>query len=88
MVLADIDAAEAELRDPGPKLFRDRALAFPVAGMGRDMLLPMRKGDAEGRAMAALPLIAAACQSICLKWNSPPSFKPLGQRAVTVLVRV
>ena len=30
----------------------------------------------------------AECQSIALKLNSPPSLIPLGQRAVTVLVRV
>ncbi len=27
-------------------------------------------------------------QSIALKWNSPPSFRPEGQREVTVLVRL
>jgi hypothetical protein len=31
---------------------------------------------------------ARECQSMALKWNSPPSLSPDGQREVTVLVRV
>jgi len=76
---------------------RDAPATDPQGRAGKprtgDMGGPVRRvpGRARGPDVPASASRARRCrsgQSICLKWNSPPSFRPDGQREVTVLVRV